>query len=172
MREMDWPPRLPLSSAIVERPDLHIAPLPPAGATLISGDLDAAVASLAVTAPRIGLGDTVGDPPFLLVIARDRACLISQFPLDVEPGWDPRGFAITPADDAWVFFEIAGTCAGEVVGEGCAAALGCGSPSTATMFAGHFALLTRRADGFLLGVGASDAEAVARWLLAVAEDLS
>ncbi len=108
MREMEWPPRLPLAGLVVDLHDLRITPCSPGGATLISGDLDAGIEALTGEASRVGLGGVAGDPPFVLVIARDRGCLISQAPLNVESGWDARGFAATPADDAWLFFTISG----------------------------------------------------------------
>lgn len=168
MHEREWPQPLALSAPIIERADLRIEAAQPAGATLISGDLDAAVASLVGSAPRIGLGDTIGERPFLLMIARDRGCLITTDPLEADAGWNPQGFAATPADDAWIFFTISGARADDVIAEGCAAATRSGSPSVATIFAGHAALLAWWQGGYFLGVEATDAEALARWFLAVA----
>lgn len=167
MRELDWPPPLPLSGPVVDLPDLRILPRP-AGATLISGDLDAGLAAHAPSAPRIGLGGRIEAPPVLLVIARDRGCLITDEPLAIDSGWDARGFAATPADDAWAFFTLSGARAEAIVAEGCTASLDAGSRSAAVMFAGHLALLARLPDGFLLGVETSLAEALARWLQAAA----
>ena len=170
MDEREWAPRLTLSVPIVARDDLHIAAQPPTGATLLSGDIDAAIAALAPSAPCIGLGGMTGEPPYLLVIARDRGCLITPAPLEAETAWNRQGFALTPADDAWVFFVVSGTGAEAVIAEGCAADLAAGSPSAATLFAGHPALLVRNPKGFVLGVSAPEAESVARWLLAAATD--
>lgn len=171
MDEREWAPRLPLSAPIVARSDLRIAALPPAGATLLSGDLDAALAAFAPDAPRIGLGGMTGAPPYLLVIARDRGCLVTPAPLDAEPGWHPQGFALTQADDAWAFFAITGTGADALIAQGCAADIDSGSPSAATHFAGHPALLVRQSDGFVLSTGTDQAEALVRWFTAAASEI-
>lgn len=168
MSEMDWPPRIAPRGRVIDTPRLRVEVCAPGGAVLVSGDLDAGAQALCGGAERIGLGGQVGDAPCLAVIARDRGLLLLPAPLDIASGWDPRGFAATPADDAWLFLHVTGPAADEAIAEGCAVGLETGSPSAATLFAGHPALLLRRDGGYLLGVEAPQADAHLRWFLSVA----
>jgi hypothetical protein len=137
---------------------------PPAGATLISGDLDAALSALAPGAPMLGLAEEAGDGPHALRIARSRALLVTPEPLDAEPGWRAEGFAASAADDAWVVIEIAGQAAAHVVAQGTAVDVAAGSPSAALWFAQRPCLLSRRDAGFRLHAEAPFREYLWEWL--------
>ncbi|RJE82078.1 hypothetical protein [Paracoccus onubensis] len=140
MRERDWTNAAPEACDLIEAQGVTVRCLAPGGATLISGDLDAAVAVLAPGAPMIGLLEQIPDGPFALRIARDRALLCTQEPLDVSPGWHEI-FALSPADDLYVPFEIAGEEA-EALRNSCMSAQA-GSLSAMTLFGGKECLVTR-----------------------------
>lgn len=168
MREMDWPEPRPRTGPLIDEAGLQVGPGAPGGGVLISGDLDAALAVLAPGAPVLGLGAECPAPPFAVRIARDRALLVTDRPLDMLPGWNDAGFAATPADDQWSQVHVAGPDACEVIAEGTAADPDGGSPSAALRFAGLTCLLLRRDGGFLLFVEASQRWFLGDWLCAVA----
>ena len=55
MRETRWPPARGRAGILIDRPRLQVRALDGLGQTLISGDLEAAVAALAPGAPTLGL---------------------------------------------------------------------------------------------------------------------
>lgn len=169
MSEMDWPPRRDLAGALIAGESFRVTVRPPGGITLISGDLTAGAAALAHGAPWLGLGGRAGSQPALAVIARDRACLLTAAPLGISSRWDARGFAVTPADDAWIFLSLEGPGAGEALAQGCAADLDSGSPSAVALVT-HAPAIVLRSDegGYLLGIESPHVEAVLRWFEAIA----
>lgn len=164
MREMDWPAPAALPGATIEKDGATITMRAPAGASLVSGDLLAAIAVLAPGACRVGLGGQTGESAHALTIARDRALLVTEKPIDTAPGWHEGGFALTPADDAWCVFEIVGPAAADIVAEGTSADLAAGSPSAAVLFAGRPCLLARTGEAFRLHVEAPFREYMYEWL--------
>lgn len=170
MREMDWPEPPPLAGVLIETGALRVTLSALGGATLISGDLRAALDTLAPGAPMLGLGGAAPDAPFALRIARDRVLLVTDAPLEAEPGWYAAGYATTPADDQWSQVLVTGPDAGRVIAEGTAADLGRGSPSAALLFAGLTCLLLRREEDFAIMVETPRLWFLAEWLAAVAGD--
>jgi heterotetrameric sarcosine oxidase gamma subunit len=166
--EMDWPAPVATPGATLDRPTFTARILPPAGATLIGGDLAAALAELAPGAPLVGLGGETGDGAHALRIARDRALLVAAAPLAAPDGWRADGWAASAADDGWMAVEIAGPGAADVIAQGTAADLALGSPSAMTLFAGRPMLLARRGDAFRLHVEAPFREYLWEWLAGAA----
>jgi sarcosine oxidase gamma subunit len=162
--EMAWPAPAARPGARVERPGFTATVLPPAGATLVTGDLAAALAELAPGAPLVGLGAETGDGPHALRIARDKALVVTDAPLGAPEGWRAAGYAASAADDAWTVIEIAGAGARDAVAQGTAARPEEGSPSAACLFAGRPCLLARRGGAFRLHVEAPFAEYLFAWL--------
>ena len=115
------------------------------GQTLISGELDAAVAALAPGAAEAGLWQLTDTDRVLVRIARDRALLVTGKPLRVEPGWHADGYVAAPCDDGYAVFEISGEGLGKVVAQASSADTEAGSRSASIMFAGVPALLYRTA---------------------------
>ena len=83
MREMQWPPARGGAELLVDRPRLTARRLDGLGQTLISGDLNAAVASLAPGAPMLGLYALAPAGAHALRIGRTSALLITPAPLSV-----------------------------------------------------------------------------------------
>lgn len=156
MGERDWVTRAPEPGETLAADGIAIRCRGRSGATLVSGDLDAAIADLAPSAPMLGLMDEAPTPPFALRIARDRALLCTQDPLS-RMGWN-GGFAASAADDLFSEIAIAGRRAPDIV----AACMSghSGSPSAATLFAGYGALVAGLADGVSVRIQAPDAAAV------------
>lgn len=154
-----WTTPTPLPGRTIEGEGLLITCLPPTGATLISGDLDAAIAALAPGAPLLGLLAPRPVAPFALRIARDRALLITPDVLDVAPGWRER-YALSPADDLYLCLAIEGARSAQLL-SACLSASG-GSPSAAVPFGGHACLVLARETG--ADVWVPRPEAAALWL--------
>ena len=157
MDDCDWTTRIPTPGTIIKADGLTIQCHAQAGATLISGDLDRAIAALAPGAQILGLLGTLPKPPYALRIARDRALLCTNAPLPVE-GWQ-SGYAVSAAEDLFLEITIRGPRASEVA----AACLTSqtASPSAAVLFAGFGALVTRIQNG--LSIRVPPPESAALW---------
>ena len=77
MRETDWTAARRAEGARVARPGFSARARTGHGQTLISGDLDAALAALAPGAPFVGLHGLAPDGPHALRIAPDKALLVT-----------------------------------------------------------------------------------------------
>lgn len=154
MGEREWRNPAPAAGDRIEAKGLMVKCLPPGGAALISGDLQAAIAALAPGAVMIGLLDEMpGQGGFALRIARDRALLCTVQPLDAAPGWQ-GGYALSPADDLHTSIEITGDAEGMFL-RSCLSARA-GSPSAMTLFAEKPCLVARRAGAVRVWVPAPD----------------
>ncbi len=156
MDERDWTTRTPDPGATLMGEGVTIRCAAESGASLVSGDLDAAIASLAPGAPMLGLLDEVPEKPFALRIARDRALLCTDAPLGQE-GWRD-GFAVSGADDLFLVIEITGARRDEI--RSACLGGGVGSPSAATLFAGQGALVATCPGGLCVRVEAPQAAAL------------
>ena len=113
----------------------------------MSGNIAAAMADIAPACENVGLWQICDDATYALRIGRDSTLIVSSTPLDVQTGWNPRGYAVSPADDGWMAFDIAGPAMRELVAEMTVADLEAGSPSAACQACGVVALLHRTAAG-------------------------
>jgi len=163
MRETNWAPARRPEGTLVVRPDFTAWARAAIGQTLISGDLDAALAALAPGAPRLGLYQLAPEGAHALRIARDRALLVTPAPLGAADGWRD-GFCMTAVDDGWVAVEVEGERAAQVLLQGTSADLTASSPSAALLFAGRRCLLARTAAGFRLHLERPWLEALLAWL--------
>lgn len=170
MREMHWPEAEPLSGVLIDTDALHVSSAPMGGAALISGDLTAAVATLAPEAPMLGLGGECGAAPWGARIGRDRALLALPDTCTAQNGWHEGGFAITPADDLWAVVTITGRAADRIIAEGTSIDPDGGSRSAAVLFAGLNCLLLRVKDGYAICVQTPLVWYLCEWLKAVARD--
>ena len=127
MREMEWPPARGGAGLLIDRPRLAArAALDGLGQTLISGDLDAAVAR--ARARR-------ADPRPLRARARGRACacasaatsalLVTPAPLAAADGWRD-GWCATGVDDGWAAVEVSGADAPQALMQATSADLAVG----------------------------------------------
>jgi sarcosine oxidase gamma subunit len=163
MRETDWAPARRVEGTLVARPGFTALARTGIGQTLVSGDLDAALAALAPGAPLLGLYGVAPEGPHALRIARDRALLETPVPLRAADG-SREGWCATAVDDGWIAVDIEGPDAGLVLLQGTAVDLSAGSPSAAVLFAGSRVLLARTQAGFRLHIEASWLEALLAWL--------
>jgi hypothetical protein len=168
MDERIWTDRPLAPGEALERPDCRVAHVPSACQTLLTGDLDRAVAALAPGAPLLGLGGAAGDAPFAIRVARDHAILVTEIPPDIAAGWHGDGFAISRADGRFCCLSLSGPGAADVLAQGLSSPLPAGSPSAALRFAGRTALLTGREGGFGLWVERADLTFVSSFLRAIA----
>lgn len=137
-----WNPQPDWGTARIERDGYSVRGIPGLGQTLVSGNLDAALADLMPGAPEIGLWSVVEAESFAVRIGRDRALLVSPAPLDIAPGWR-NGYVATPCDDACAILEVSGTALREIVAEGTSVDIEAGSRSAAVLFAGVTVFLYR-----------------------------
>ena len=107
MREMEWPPARGDAGLLIDRPRLTARRLGGLGQTLISGDLDAAIAGLAPGAPMLGLYALAPESAHALRIGRTSALLVTPAPVSVADGWRD-GWCATSVDDAWAAVEVSG----------------------------------------------------------------
>ncbi len=163
MRETNWTPARPARGILAARPGFAARSVAGLGQTLVSGDLDAALAALAPGAPLIGLYGLAPDGAYALRVARDRALLVTPAPIGPADGWR-QGWCATAVDDGWAAVDVEGDGAGLVLMQGTSADLAAGSPSAAVLFAGQRVLLARRPNGFRLHVEAPRLEALLKWL--------
>jgi sarcosine oxidase gamma subunit len=163
MRETDWTPARGAKGALIAKPGLSARARGRIGQTLISGDLDAALAALAPGAPFVGLYGMAPDRAHALRIARDKALLVTPAPIRAAEGWR-EGWSATSVDDGWVALDVKGSHAPLVLMQGTAADLTAGSPSAALLLAGRRCLLARIEAGFRLHVERPWLEALLTWL--------
>jgi len=163
MREMNWAPARRPEGTLIDRPRLTARALGPLGQTLVSGDLEAAIAALAPGAPLLGLYAPAPEGAHALRIARDRALIVTGAPLHTADGWRD-GWCATSVDDGWAAVEVSGPDAALALAQGTSADLAAGSPSAAVLFAGLRCLIARTNAGFRLHVEAPFLEALLTWL--------
>jgi sarcosine oxidase gamma subunit len=163
MRERTWAPARRGAGTLIHKPRLEARAQAGLGQTLVSGDLDAAIADLAPGAPLLGLYALVPDGAHALRIARDRALIVTPAPLEAAEGWR-ENWCATCVDDGFAAIDIEGADAPSALAQGTAADLALGSPSAAVLFAGLRCLLVRMSAGFRLHVEAPWLEAMLAWL--------
>lgn len=156
MYDRIWTTRTPLPGETLQANGLTIRCEAAGGASLVSGDLDAAIRSLAPEAPVLGLLDDTPTGAYALRIARDRALLCTEAPLGLD-GWRD-GFAVSSADDLFLQIRITGDRAADL--RSACMSGGRGSASTAILFAGQSALVVSVPEGICVRVQAPDAAAL------------
>ena len=142
-----WTPPPDWRTAAFEGEGWSVRPAPPLSRLLVSGDIAAAMVDHRLTTESVGLWQICGDAACALRIGRDRALIVSSTQSEIHTGWNPRGYAVSPADDGWMAFDIAGPAMRELVAEMTVADLEAGSPSAACQACGVVALLHRTAAG-------------------------
>jgi hypothetical protein len=175
MREMDWPPARGGAELLIDRQRLTARRLGGLGQTLISGDLDGAIAGLAPGAPMLGLYALAPESAHALRIARTSALLITPAPLigrsEERPsldglcvdGWRD-GWCATSVDDAWAAVEILGADAPHALMQATSGDLASGSPSAAVLVFGLRGLIARTSSGFRVHVESPWVETLLTWL--------
>ena len=148
---------------LVDRPRLTARRLDGLGQTLISGDLEAAVASLAPGAPILGLYALAPAGAHALRIGRTSALLITPAPLSVVDGWRD-GWCATSVDDGWAAVEVSGADAPGALMQATSADLASASPSAAVMIFGLRGLVAKTSSGFRVHVEAPWLETLLGWL--------
>jgi hypothetical protein len=160
-----WTPVPDWSAARLARSDWRAAPAGELFRALVTGDLEAALASLNPRSASVGLWDIAPGPLAAIRIGRDRALLVASAPAATPWGWRPGGWAVSDASDAYKAFDITGPALRQIVAEATSANVEGGSPSAAIQFAGVPGLLYRiAADQARLHVETALAPYVWRWL--------
>ncbi len=136
-----WRPA-PAVTDQIRRPGLEARFVTGLGQTLVTGNLDAASATLASDAPEIGLWGLASEGKYSVRIARDRALLVSPTPLAVAAGWR-NGYVATPCADAYAILDLSGEELPQVIAEATSVDLDAGSRSAAILFAGVTVFLYR-----------------------------
>jgi hypothetical protein len=165
MREMEWPVARGGAGAelLIDRQRLTARRLGGLGQTLLSGDLDAAIAGLAPGAPMLGLYALAPESAHALRIGRTSALLITPAPLDAADGWRD-GWCASSVDDAWAAVEVSGEDAAQALMQATSADLGSGSPSAAVFVFGLRGLLARTPSGFRVHIEAPWLQTLLTWL--------
>jgi hypothetical protein len=163
---MEWPPARGGRELLIDRQRLTVRRLGGLGQTLISGDLDAAVAALAPGAPMLGLYALPPAGAHALRVGRTSALLVTPAPLAVVDGWRDAWCA-TSVDDGWAAVEISGRDAPHALMQAISADLASSSPSAAVLVFGLRGLLARTSSGFRVHVQAPWLETLLAWLAGV-----
>jgi hypothetical protein len=163
MREMEWPPARGGAELLIDRQRLIVRRLGGLGQTLISGDLDAAIAEIAPGAPMLGLYALAPSNAHALRIGRMSALLITPAPVVVVDGWRDSWCA-TSVDDGWAAIEVSGEDAAQALMQATSADLGSGSPSAAVFVFGLRGLLARTPSGFRVHIEAPWLQTLLTWL--------
>ena len=163
MREMEWPPARGDAGLLIDRHRLNARRLGGLGQTLISGDLEAALADLALGAPMLGLYALAPETAHALRISRASALLITPAPLGVADGWRD-GWCATSVDDGWAAVAISGADADQALMQATSADLASGSPSAAVLVFGLRGLLVRTPSGFRVHMETPWLETLLTWL--------
>jgi hypothetical protein len=163
MHEMQWPPARGGAELLIDRERLTARRLGGLGETLISGDLDAAIAGLAPRAPMLGLYALAPEGAHALRIGRTSALLVAPAPLATADGWRD-GWCATSVDDAWAAVEVSGEDAGNALMQATSADLASGSPSAVVIFFGLRSLLVKTPSGFRVHVESPWLETLLTWL--------
>ena len=163
MREMEWPPARGGAGLLIDRQRLTVRSLDGLGQTLISGDLDAAVATLAPGAPMLGLYALLPAGAHALRIGRMSALLVTPAPLSVVEGWRD-GWCATSVDDGWAAVEVSGEDTSLALMQATSADLASGSPSAAVLVFGLHGLLARTPSGFRVHIESPWLETLLPWL--------
>ncbi|MEM7723623.1 MAG: hypothetical protein AAF376_14810 [Pseudomonadota bacterium] len=130
----------------IEGADLVVTRDEPGHLTLISGDVEAAVADLAPGAPILGLGQIADHRPTAIRIARDRGLLVTDRPVARFATYD-NGIAASPADGLYACLTVTGPRASALLAEATAVDVAAGSPSAAITAMGCSVLLTGVPNG-------------------------
>jgi hypothetical protein len=163
MREMEWLPARGGSELLIDRQGLVARRLVGLGQTMISGDLDAAVAALAPGSPMLGLYALAPRGAHALRIGRTSALLITPAPLAAADGWRD-GWCATSVDDGWAAVDLSGDDAPHALMQATSADLASGSPSAAAMIFGLRGLLARTPSGLRVHVESTWLETLLNWL--------
>ena len=160
---MEWPPARGGAELLVDRPRLTARRLDGLGQTLISGDLDAAVASLAPGAPILGLYALAPAGAHALRIGRTSALLVTPAPLAAVDGWRD-GWCATSVDDGWAAVEVSGADAPQALMQATSADLASASPSAAVMSLACAGSWRETSSGFRVHIEAPWLETLLGWL--------
>ena len=163
MREMEWPPARGSAEVLIDRQRLTARRLDELGQTLISGNLDAAIAEIAAGALILGLYALAPDSAHALRIGRTSALLVTPAPLSASDGWRD-GWCATSVDDGWAAVEVSGADAPQALTQATSADLASGSPSAAVFVFGLRGLLARTPSGFRAHIESPWLETLLTWL--------
>jgi hypothetical protein len=163
MRETQWPAARGRAGLLIDRPRLQARAQDGLGQTLVSGNVEAAVAALAPGAPTLGLYALAPDGAHALRIGRASALLVTPSAISAPDGWRD-GWCATSVDDGWAAVEVSGADAPQALMQATSADLAAGSPSAAILVFGLRGLVAQTKAGFRLHVEAPWLETLLAWL--------
>lgn len=152
MDERIWTDRALAMGEGIDVPGARITRETTGAQSLISGNLDAAIAALAPRAAMLGYAETPAGPDAAIRIARDRALLVTEAPVTRAAGWQEEGFALSHAAEMYACLSLRGPGAGEVLAQALASPAPIGSASAMVHAMGLRALVTGLSDGLALWV--------------------
>jgi hypothetical protein len=163
MREMEWPAARGGADLLIDRHRLTARRLGGLGQTLISGNLDAAIAEIAPGAPMLGLYALAPASAHALRIGRHSALLVTPAPMGAADGWRD-GWCATSVNDGWAAVQVSGEDGAQVLMQATSADLASGSPSAAVFVFGLRGLLARTPSGFRVHIESPWLETLLTWL--------
>ena len=166
MREMEWPPARRGAGLLIDRQRLTARRLGGLGQTLISGNLDAAIADLTPGAPMLGLYALAPASAHALRIGRTSALLVTPAPIGAADGWRD-GWCATSVNDGWAAVEVSGEDGAQALMQATSANLASGSSSAAVLVFGLHGLLARTPSGFRVHVESQWLETLLAWLYGI-----
>ncbi|MFD0860536.1 hypothetical protein [Roseovarius aquimarinus] len=169
MDERIWTDRPLQIGHSLEKRDCRISREAVPHVTLVSGDLGLISLTLASGAQKLGLADVPAGSDYMITISRDHAALVTDRPVERRSGWQPEGFALSPAPDAYALFTLRGPRAEAILGHGLNSVLPVGSLSCAVRFAHRTMLVTGLPDGFALWVLGAEITFVTRFLNGISD---
>lgn len=114
------------------------------GATIVNGDIAAALAQRPDLPEPVGWPDIVSGDAYAIRLACDRMLAVGGVLL--SPGWYENGFAVSDASDSFIVFELSGPNAGDILAHGGEVSVGQPSASAARLLFGVFCILYRYQD--------------------------
>lgn len=171
MDERNWTDQPLMAADTIDGNGVRVARQDTGCQSLISGDLETALALLAPGASMLGFAQTPKTSDHAIRIARDQALLITAAPPMSEAGWNAKGFAFSPAGGRFACLSLIGPNALDLLAHGTNSAPPTGSPSAALRFAGTSALVTGNSDGLNLWIERGHLTFVTGFLQRVAETM-
>ena len=145
-----WSPLPVWSDATMDGEGYSVRPVDGLCRLLVSGKTDAAIKAAMPRHKPVGFMGVTADENAVLQVARDRVLMVCDKPLDLAPGWHKAGYAVSPADDAWMCLELKGDNRLDMLAQGTSLDPRSASASAMVQFAGVGCLVHQTNDGRIL----------------------
>lgn len=141
----EWAPLPDWTSATATSGTLAVRTVQSPHQTVVSGNVEAALAAAGVEEARVGLWDIAGKFSYAVSVARDKSVIVSDAPIAIGEGWSADGWAAIQADDATLIIELEGNGLDDLLAELSVTVIP-RSASAAVIFAGIRLLVYRVAE--------------------------